>query len=242
MKYSIYILAIFISMNLFAQLNEDIKIPTLNQSAPSFTARSTMGEIKYPEDYYGKWRIIFSHPADFTPVCTSEIWELAQMQKEFEQLNTKIIVISTDGLNSHIQWIDAIEKLEYKGIKPVKINFPLISDVNMQISKLYGMQHPYLNSTQNVRGVFIISPDNRIQFIAFYPSSVGRNTDEIIRVLQALQLTYTQRFLTPVNWKKGEDCMIASPKTIQESDEMKAKNNSDYYSYNWFMWFMKMKD
>ena len=240
MKLSLYIFLIFISMNLYSQLSGESKIPTLNQSAPSFTGHSTMGDIRYPEDFYGKWRIIFSHPADFTPVCSSEIWELAQMQDEFEKLDTKIMVISTDGLNSHMQWVQSLEALEYQGRKPVKIKFPLIADVNMTISKLYGMQHPYLNSTLNVRGVFIVGPDNRIQFIAFYPSSVGRNMDEIKRVLIALQLTYNQRYLTPVNWQQGQDCMIAAPKSVQEAEEMKAKNNPDYYNYSWYMWFLKM--
>ncbi|OGU58509.1 MAG: hypothetical protein A2X64_01300 [Ignavibacteria bacterium GWF2_33_9] len=227
-------------MNLFAQIKEDLQIPTLNQVAPSFEAQSTMGTLKFPDDFYGKWRIIFSHPADFTPVCTSEIWELAQMQGKFDDLETKIMVISTDGIPSHFSWIEIMEKLEYQGRKPAKIKFPLISDVNMRISKLYGMQHPYTNSTKNVRGVFIISPDNRIQFIAFYPGTVGRNMDEIYRVLQALQLTYNDKLLTPVNWVKGQDCMIVPPSNEKEAEQFRAKNNEEYYSYNWFMWFMKM--
>lgn len=228
-------------MNGVVHAEEPNQIPTLNQSAPSFRAQSTMGEIRFPEDYFGKWRMILSHPADFTPVCTSEIWELAQMQDEFEELNTKLMVISTDGMNSHLQWIEDLESLEYQGRKPVKINFPLISDVNMKISKQYGMQHPYQNSTLNVRGVFIIGPDNRIHFIAFYPSNVGRNMDELKRVLMALQLTFNQKYLAPVNWQAGQDCMITSPKSKKEAEEMKAKNHPDYYSYNWYMWFMRMR-
>jgi peroxiredoxin (alkyl hydroperoxide reductase subunit C) len=241
MKYFAYILTFFLSMSVFAQLNEDIRIPTLNQTAPSFVAQSTQGAIKFPEDFFGKWRIIFSHPADFTPVCTSEIWELAQIQDKFEELGTKIMIISTDGLHSHMSWIEAIEKLEYQGRKPAKVKFPIISDVNMKISKQYGMLHPYLNSTQNVRGVFIISPDNHVQYIAFYPSSVGRNMNEIIRVLHALQLTYNDKLLTPVNWVKGQDCMIAPPLNEKEAENFRAKYRDGYYSYNWFMWFMKME-
>jgi peroxiredoxin (alkyl hydroperoxide reductase subunit C) len=241
MKKYIYIIVILITNYSYSQSNKDIRIPTLNETAPSFTAHSTMGDIKYPEDFFDKWRMILSHPADFTPVCTSEIWELAQLQEDFEKLNTKLMVISTDGLNSHLQWIESMESIEYKGKKPAKIKFPLISDVNMTISKLFGMQHPYVNSTLNVRGVFIISPNNHIQFIAFYPSNVGRNVEELKRVLIALQTTYKGDYLTPVNWTKGDDCMLSAPKTIEEANQLKSKNDPDYYSYAWYMWFKKSK-
>jgi len=227
------------SMYVFAQSKKDVSIPSLNEAAPAFTAISTQGEVKYPNDFYNKWVIIFSHPADFTPVCTTEIWELAHHQDEFANLNTKLIVISTDGLNSHLEWIKSIESLEYKGMKPTKIKFPLISDVNMSISKMYGMQHPYENSTQNVRGIFIISPKGYIQYIAFYPSYVGRNINEIIRVLTALQESYVNDVLTPVNWQKGDDYLLLPPKSIEMSEKMKEKNDPNFYNYNWYMWFKK---
>lgn len=241
MKTYIYILLLIIGTSLFAQQSKEFRIPSLNETAPSFKAQSTMGDINFPDDYFNKWKIIFSHPADFTPVCTSEIWELAQSQEDFAKLNTKILVISTDGINSHIEWVKSLESMEYKNRRPVKINFPLISDVNMSISKLYGMQHPYMNSTLNVRGVFIISPDNHIQFIAFYPSNIGRNIDEIKRTLTALQESYSKNVMTPVNWQKGDDYLIPPPKSIKESEKFAGKNDSDFYSYTWYMWFKKNK-
>ncbi len=241
MKYLIYIALLLAGTNLFSQANKELGIPTLNQVAPSFTAQTTEGTINFPDDYFNKWKIIFSHPADFTPVCTSEIWELAHLQDDFENLNTKIFVLSTDGINSHLEWIKSIESMDYKDRKAAKVKFPLIADVNMSISKLYGMQHPYSNSTLNVRGVFIISPDNHIQYIAFYPSIVGRNMNEIKRVLIALQESHDKNVMMPVNWQHGDDYLIPAPKTREESEKLKAKNDPDFYSYSWYMWFRKNK-
>jgi len=239
-KFIILAISLFMSFNAYSQLNTDIRVPLLGEKAPSFKAISTQGEITFPPDNINKWKILFSHPADFTPVCTSEIWELASMQNDFSELNAKIYVISTDGLNSHIQWVKSIESIEYKNNKPSKIKFPLISDSDLKVSKLYGMLHPYTSSTQNVRGIFIIDPDNYIRFIAFYPNNIGRNIDEIKRVLVALQETNSHRTLTPVNWKQGDDVLIHSPASIEESDKMITNNDPDYYSYTWYMWFKKM--
>lgn len=223
------------------EIKKELRMPSLNELAPSFTAQSTEGTINFPNDFFDKWVIIFSHPADFTPVCTSEIWELSHMQEDFEKLNTKIMVISTDGLNAHMEWIKSIESMEYKDRKPAKVKFPLISDVNMTISKIYGMQHPYTNTTQNVRGVFIISPDDHIQYIAFYPSNIGRNMDEIKRVLVALQESHEKNVLTPVNWKKGDDYLLYAPLTRESAEKLKAQNDPNLYSYAWYMWFKKNK-
>jgi peroxiredoxin 2/4 len=241
MKKYIPLALLLITLNLYSQTENDVRIPVIGQRAPAFIANTTQGEINFPNDYFDKWKILFSHPADFTPVCTSEILELSYLQDKFEDLNTKILVISTDGINSHLEWIKSIESISYKDRKPVKINFPLIADLNMTISKQYGMIHPYISSNHNVRGVFIIDPKNKIRAIFFYPMNIGRNFDEILRTLAALQKADSDDILTPANWTKGCDVLLPSPKNPEESEKMKAKNDPDYYSLNWYMWFKKSK-
>lgn len=215
-------------------------IPLLGGEAPSFEANSTNGHINFPDDYFSKWKILFSHPADFTPVCTSEILELAAMQEEFDQLNTSLMVISTDGINSHIEWVRSIESLNYKDLKPSKIKFPLISDVGLEISKKYGMLDVNSNNTRDIRGVFIIDPDNKIQAMFFYPSTVGRNLQEIKRTLLALQTHAKHDVLTPANWKPGEEVLIPSPASIREAEKLKEKKDPDLREVNWYMWLKKL--
>lgn len=242
MKNKLMILAFcFVTFSLVAQVNKDIKIPLIGEIIPSFVAESTVGKIKFPDDYFAKWKILFSHPADFTPVCTSEIIELANLQEEFRKLNTQVLVISTDGINSHLEWIKSIESIEYKGKKTVKIEFPLISDFNYEISKKYGMLQPSASNTKDVRGVFIIDSENKVRTIFYYPSNVGRNFDEILRTLKALQNVSNESVLTPANWKPGDDVLIPSPSNIDEANKLKDKNSPNLYSYAWYMWFKKSK-
>jgi len=239
----IFFLLIFIiaSASTFSQeKKDDIRVPLIGESAPVFEANSTNGHIKFPDDYFSKWKILFSHPADFTPVCTSEILELAALQDDFDQLNTAIIVISTDGLNSHIEWVKSIEGLTYKNVKTVKIKFPLVSDEGLEISKKYGMLHPYSNSTRDIRGVFIVDPDNKIQAIFYYPSTVGRNLEEIKRTLIALQTHYKHDVLTPANWTPGDEVLIPSPASMREADKLKSKNDPNLREVDWYMWFKKL--
>lgn len=224
----------------FAQENKDVRIPLIGESAPSFVANSTNGTLKFPEDYFGKWKIIFSHPADFTPVCTSEILELSAMQKDYKDLNAAIIVVSTDGINSHIEWIKSIEKLDYNEKKTEKIQFPLVTDANLEISKKYGMLHPYTSISKDVRGVFIIDPENKIQALFFYPMTVGRNMDEIKRTLIALQTHEKNSVMTPANWNPGEEVLIPSPATIEESEKLKAKKDPYLREVAWYMWLKKI--
>jgi peroxiredoxin (alkyl hydroperoxide reductase subunit C) len=242
MKNFLIISLIFISLfnYSFAQENKDIRIPLIGETAPSFEANSTNGNIKFPDDYFGKWKILFSHPADFTPVCTSEVLELSALQKEFKDLNTAIVVISTDGINSHIEWIKSIEKLEYNEKKIEKIQFPLITDANLEISKKYGMLHPYSSSSKDVRGVFIIDPENKIQAMFFYPTTVGRNLDEIKRTLIALQMHQKNSVMTPANWSPGEEVLIPSPKTIEEAEKLKEKKDPNLREVAWYMWLKKI--
>jgi peroxiredoxin 2/4 len=213
--------------------------PYIGQKAPSFKAESTSGMINFPEDFYNKWKIIFSHPADFTPVCTSEIMALAEKQDDFSKLNTALIVVSTDGLNSHIEWVKSIESITISGKDPVKINFPLIADVSLSVSKMYNLLRKDTAERKDMRSVIFIDTDDKIRAILTYPDYIGRNMDEIERILIALQTADKQNVLTPANWKPGDDVLIKAPKTMDESNKLKEKNLPGYYNYTWYMWFKK---
>lgn len=224
----------------WSQEKEDrnFRIPLIGEKAPSFSAESTNGLVNFPDDYGRNWKILFSHPQDFTPVCSSELLELAYLQKEFDKLNVKLAVISTDDLDRHLLWKKALEGIVYKGRSAQKIKFPLIDDKSLAVSKTYGMIHAETNTTRDVRGVFIIDPDNRIQMIYFYPMSVGRSTEELIRTVKALQATSAKNILTPADWKAGDDLLILVPPVTDQATE----NVPDgYYKLAWFMWFQKAK-
>jgi peroxiredoxin 2/4 len=217
--------------------DRNFRIPLIGESAPSFTAESTDGTIKFPEDYGRYWKLLFSHPQDFTPVCSTEILELARLQDVFEKLGVKVVVVSTDALETHVQWKKSLETLDLNNKGRVKIKFPLVDDNDKSVAKEYGMIHAATNSTEAVRGVFIIDPDDVIKAIYFYPRSVGRNTDELIRTIIALQTTYSEKVMTPVNWKAGNDLLIPiPPKTNAHSNTPVPEG---YYSPIWYLWFKK---
>jgi peroxiredoxin 2/4 len=219
--------------------DRNFRIPLIGETAPSFTAESTNGKIKFPSDFGTSWKILFSHPQDFTPVCSTELIELAKLQSEFEKMNIKIVAISTDRLDMHQQWKNAMEGLLYKDQKTVNINFPLVADVDLSVSKKYGMIHPESNTTKDVRGVFIIDPSNVIRAIYFYPKEVGRNTDELLRMVTALEKTSSDKVMTPANWKAGDDVLIPS---IPDYSATKDKLTSEgIYNLSWFMWYKKAK-
>jgi len=219
--------------------DRNFRIPLIGETAPSFKAESTNGEIKFPDDYGKSWKILFSHPQDFTPVCTTELLELAHLQSQFDQMGAKIVAVSTDRLSTHEQWKKAMESLAYKDREAVKIEFPLVDDADLSVSKKYGMIHAATNSTRDVRGVFIISPDNVIKAIYFYPMSVGRSTDELLRMVTALERTSTDKVMTPANWKAGDDVMVPTiPRAESSRDELA---NEGIYNLNWFMWYKKAK-
>jgi peroxiredoxin (alkyl hydroperoxide reductase subunit C) len=217
--------------------DRNFRIPLIGEVAPSFTAESTNGTINFPDDFGRKWKILFSHPQDFTPVCTTEIMELAKLQDQFDKLGVKLVAVSADALDTHVQWKKSMESLDLNGNGNVKIKFPLVDDYNLVVSKLYGMIHPASNTTKSVRGVFIIDPDNIIQAIYFYPKSVGRNTDELIRMVTALQTTEKSHVLTPVNWKAGNDLLVPTPPAADASGKVSVPDG--YYSPVWYLWFKK---
>ena len=211
-------------------------IPLLGQQAPAFEAKTTNGKINFPKDYGKNWKIIFSHPKDFTPVCTSEILELAKMQSEFSDLGVSIVIISTDDLSTHFQWKQSMEDI----LDGEKINFPFIDDRNAKISNRYGMLHAWENKTRDVRGVFVINPDNKIRSINFYPLNLGRNMEEIKRIVVALQVSEEQQVLMPVNWKKGDDVLMTHLPYMESELEENPDLKNQYYKVGINMWFKRL--
>ncbi len=188
----------------------------LGDIAPNFTADTTEGEINFHDFIGNSWCVFFSHPKDFTPVCTTELGEAAKMHTEFEARNVKIIALSVDSSRSHNDWIHDIDETQH-----TRVNFPIISDENREVSTLYDMIHPNADDTFTVRSVFIIDPNKKIRLTMTYPASTGRNFQEIFRVIDSLQLTDSNSVATPVNWKDGDDCVILP--TITDPEELKKK-------------------
>ncbi|MFO7907190.1 MAG: peroxiredoxin, partial [Pirellulaceae bacterium] len=191
---------------------EQNRMPLIGEKAPAFEAETTQGHVEFPDDYKGKWVIFFSHPADFTPVCTTEFMTFATMQPEFEKLNCKLLGLSIDSTYSHIAWLRTIaEKIEYKGMKNVEVTFPIISDLTMDVSKAFGMLQPAASTTQAVRAVFVIDPEATVRAILYYPLSNGRNMKEIKRLLIAMQHSDEHQVATPANWELGDDVIVPPP-------------------------------
>jgi peroxiredoxin 2/4 len=230
------LVAAFISFNAVAEGN---KIPLIGSKAPSFTSQSTNGKITFPESFGSNWKILFSHPQDFTPVCTSELLELAYMHDDFEELGVKMAVISTDELKIHHLWKAHIEDLNYKNRGQQKIHFPILDDHKAEASKLYGMLHEPVSTNRDIRGVFIIDSRNIIRSVNFYPMEIGRNIDEILRTVSALQTADEAKVLTPANWNIGDDVLIPHfPYTAEQvANDPEIKNN--YYNVGDRLWFRK---
>jgi peroxiredoxin (alkyl hydroperoxide reductase subunit C) len=243
MKKKIFLIAmLFLSLTtLQAQKNDDTKIPLIGSDAPAFTAQTTNGDLNFPSDYGSSWKILFSHPRDFTPVCSSELLELAQMQTDFSDLGVKLAIISTDNLEKHKQWKSALEDIAFQGNQPTKIKYAIIDDHTCSVSKKYGMLHTPVSTTEDVRGVFIIDSKNKVRAIYFYPMNVGRNMDEIKRTVVALQTADKEKLATPANWDPGEDMLVPHyPYTKKELADNPELENM-YYSVGSFMWYKKAK-
>lgn len=183
----------------------------LGDTAPNFEAETTLGYIKFYDWLGDSWGVLFSHPSDFTPVCTTELGTVANYYPEFQKRNTKVIALSVDGVESHHKWIKDIEETQN-----VTLQYPIIADESKEVANLYDMIHPNADDTFTVRSVFIISPDKKVKLILTYPASTGRNFDELLRVIDSLQLTANYSVATPANWKDGEDVVI-SP-SIKDED------------------------
>lgn len=236
-----FFLAAFLCMSFIgAKAFEYPSGPLIAGKAPSFRAVSSMGMINFPDDYFGKWKILFSHPGAYTPVCTSEIIALAQAQEEFDKLKTQLIVISVDGNNSNMNWLQSIEAIEDESLPKLKVHFPLVSDHEFEISRKYGLLQPGTDFIKDIRGVVFIDPDDHIRAFFHYPNEVGRSVDEILRTLTALQTADRHDVLMPSNWQSGDEVLINSPESIEEAEKMVRKSNKDLRKLTWYMWYRKL--
>jgi peroxiredoxin (alkyl hydroperoxide reductase subunit C) len=217
--------------------DRNFRIPLIGEEAPSFTAESTKGVINFPSDFGRNWKIILSHPMDFTPVCSTELIELATLQNEFERYGVNLLTVSTDPLEIHKQWKATLESIEYKEYLLQKINYPIIDDSRLEIAKMYGMIHLESDNNRDVRGVFIIDPFNKIRAEFFYPQEVGRNLNELLRTVIALQTTDRHNVMTPANWKVGNDVLVPFP--LKAKIPVKNNEPGEYYQFSWFLIFKR---
>lgn len=218
--------------------NQEVKnmsMPRIGDKAPEFKAVTTQGEINFPSDYKGKWIILFSHPADFTPVCTTEFMTFGKMTAEFEALNCQLVGLSIDGLFSHIAWLRTIhEKIDFKGMKGIEVKFPLIEDITMDVANMYGMIQPGDSSTKAVRAVFFIDPKGIIRTIMYYPSSLGRNFDEIKRVLIGLQTVDNFGVALPADWRPGDEVIVPPAGSCGVARDRVEDKSGQLKCYDWF--------
>ncbi len=217
------------------ETNNIIQMPRIGDAAPQFKAVTTQGEINFPSDYKGKWKILFSHPADFTPVCTSEFMTFASMAQDFENLNCQLVGLSVDGLHSHIAWLRTIkEKIDWNNLKGMEVKFPLVVDITMDVAHLYGMIQPGESSTSAVRAVFFIDPEDKIRTIMYYPLSLGRNFDEIKRVLIGLQTVDNFGVALPADWLPGKEVIVPPAGSCGIAKERMEGSDKDLHCYDWF--------
>lgn len=198
----------------------------LGDEAPNFTAQTSEGEINFHDWLGDSWGILFSHPADYTPVCTTELGTVAKYKSEFEKRNVKTIALSVDGLSSHKGWIKDINETQN-----TSVDFPIIADEDKKVSNLYDMIHPNANNNLTVRSVFVIDPDKKVKLIIVYPASTGRNFEELLRVVDSLQLTAYHKVATPANWKNGDDCVISPAVSNEQIPELFPKGHKEVKPY-----------
>jgi len=186
----------------------------IGDDAPNFTCDTTEGKVDFYDWKAGKWAVLFSHPRDFTPVCTTELGAVAKLKPEFDKRNTKVIAVSVDALQDHFRWVGDINE-----VCKTEVNFPMIADPDKSVANLYDMIHPNASDTATVRSVFIVGPDNKVKLTLTYPASTGRNFQEILRVIDSLQLTAGHKVSTPADWKQGEDVIIGA--AVSDDDAKK---------------------
>ena len=216
-------------------------MPRIGEKAPHFSAATTQGPINFPSDYTGKWKILFSHPADFTPVCTSEFMTFGKMANDFEALNCQLVGISVDGIHSHIAWLRTIkEKIDWKGMSGVEIKFPLVEDITMTVANLYGMIQPGESSTNAVRAVFFIDPNDVIRSIMYYPLALGRNFEEIKRVLVGLQTVDNFGVALPADWTPGEEVIVPPAGSCGVAKDRMDGGDKELHCYDWFFCTKKL--
>ncbi|WP_026449666.1 peroxiredoxin [Aequorivita capsosiphonis] len=207
-------------------------MPRIGDKAPDFEANTTKGKIKFSDFAKDKWVVMFSHPADFTPVCTTELSGFAKRKGEFDALNTELLGLSIDSIHAHLGWVQNVR--ENTG---VYFDFPIIADIDMKVAKLYGMLQPNESETAAVRAVFFIDPSKKIRLIMYYPLNVGRNMDEILRALEALQISDEHKVAMPLDWKKGDKVIVGPPKTLDELNNRLADDSLKKVD-----WYLAMKN
>ncbi len=212
-------------MSTAAPTQDSTSLPRINDPAPDFEAKSTQGPLKL-SDLKGKWVVLFSHPADFTPVCTTEFVEFARRSPDFKERNAQLIGLSVDSVPAHIAWIRNIE--EHFG---VKIDFPVIADLDTKVAQKYGLIHPSASETATVRAVFIIDPNQKVRALIYYPMTCGRNIDEVLRALDAMQTADDNACATPANWQKGDKVVVPPPQTQADAEK---RMESDYEVTDWY--------
>ena len=206
-------------------------MPLIGDQAPAFEAETTQGKIRFPEDYKGKWVVLFSHPSDFTPVCTSEFVMFGALQREFDALNCRLLGLSVGTKASHIAWLRSIrDRIEFKGHRNVSLRFPLIADMSMDVARKYGMIQPAASATAAVRAVFFIDPVATIRAVIYYPMQLGRNFDELKRVLVGLQTIDEHHVALPADWRPGDDIIVPAPATYDGTD----KTAEGMKCYDWY--------
>jgi peroxiredoxin (alkyl hydroperoxide reductase subunit C) len=203
-------------------------IPRIGDKAPDFDAVTTEGPLKFSDWKGDKWCVLFSHPADFTPVCSTELTEFARRSKEFEQRNAKLIGLSIDSIHSHLAWRENLKK-----VLDADINYPIIADLDMKVAQRYGLLHPNESQTATVRAVFVIDPKQTVRAIIYYPLNVGRNIDEVVRLVDALQMTDKHSVAAPVNWKPGDKVIVPPPKSVKDVEER--KSHKEYEQIDFYL-------
>jgi peroxiredoxin (alkyl hydroperoxide reductase subunit C) len=213
-------------MSAIAPVAESKGIPRINDPAPDFEAKTTNGMLKL-SDLKGKWVVLFSHPADFTPVCSTEFVEFARRSEEFKQRNVQLVGLSVDSVTAHIAWIRDLQKHF-----DVKVDFPVIADLDTKVAQKFGLIHPAASETATVRAVFVIDEKGIIRALIYYPMSLGRNIDEILRVVDGLQTADTNACATPANWKPGDKVIVPPPQTLNDAEERTKR--TDYEVTDWY--------
>ncbi|MBR5355204.1 MAG: peroxiredoxin [Alphaproteobacteria bacterium] len=222
---------------------ENEKLPLIGDTAPEFNANTTNGPINFPGDFRGHWVILFSHPMDFTPVCTTEFLSFQSMIHEFEELNTEIIGLSVGAIPSHLAWFRSIhDEINFRDWKNIDITFPVIADLDLHVSKLYGMIHPNTSDTKTVRAVFIIDAKGIIRTILYYPQTTGRNMKEIKRILIALQTNDAFKVSTPADWTPGQPVIAPSPQTTYDLHKRLNTTAKNTDVQTWYLTFKNLPE
>jgi len=218
------------------------KVVLIGDTAPAFEAESTSGPVKFPDDFAGRWVVLFSHPGDFTPVCTTEFMRFAVMKPEFDKFQCSLLGLSADTVESHMQWLKEASKIRLGTISNVKFDFPVLADPALEIARNYGMVHPKTLRKSTVRTVFVIDPNGIVRATIAYPPTIGRDIDEILRLVVALQTADHYEVSTPANWRPGED-VILNPLPTEEENRARARTPSlDYHSLAWFLCMKRLPD